>query len=88
MHPAPRDCMQDVRWPLLKRLLLEDGWVWRDNTLFAPHETMWFTTSSETPNYAEFRDRMTETLEHVDQADLHEDLVSLVSALDTVLRGN
>jgi hypothetical protein len=80
--------MQDVRWPLLKRLLLDDGWQWRDNTLYAPHATMWFTTSSSMPNYAEFRDRMTETLENVDQSDLHADLVSLVSALDTVLRGN
>ena len=80
--------MHDVRWPLLKRLLVDDGWVWRENTLYAPHDTMWFTTSSETPDYAEFRDRMSETLEHVDQTDLHADLVSLVSALDTVLRGN
>ena len=80
--------MQDVRWPLLKRLLVDDGWVWRENTLYAPHETMWFTTSSDSPDYAEFRDRMTETLERVVQSDLHDDLVSLVSALDTVLRGN
>jgi hypothetical protein len=80
--------MQDVRWPLLKRLLVEDGWVWREDTLYAPHETMWFTTSAESPNYAEFRDRMTETLQRVDQVELHDDLVSLVSALDVVLRGN
>jgi hypothetical protein len=80
--------MQDARWPLLKRLLIDDGWVWRENTLLAPHQTMWFTTNSETPDYAEFRDRMTETLEQVDRGDLHADLVSLVSALDTVLRGN
>jgi hypothetical protein len=80
--------MQDIRWPLLKRLLIEDGWRWRDNTLLAPRETMWFTTNSETPDYAEFRDRMTETLEQVDRSDLHADLVSLVAALDTVLRGN
>ena len=80
--------MQDVRWPLLRRLLVADGWEWRDNTLFAPRATMWFTTNSESPNYAEFRDRMSETLEEVDQGDLHADLVSLVSALDTVLRGN
>jgi hypothetical protein len=80
--------MQDVRWPLLKRLLVEDGWVWREDTLYAPHETMWFTTSSQSPNYAEFRDRMSETLQKVDQVELHDDLVSLVSALDVVLRGN
>jgi hypothetical protein len=88
MRPANHDAMQDVRWPLLKRLLVEDGWVWRDDTLYAPHETMWFTTSSQSPNYAEFRDRMTETLQKVDQVELHDDLVSLVSALDVVLRGN
>ena len=28
--------MQDVRWPLLKRLLVEDGWTWRNETLYAP----------------------------------------------------
>ena len=88
MRPATHDALQDVRWPLLKRLLVEDGWVWRDDTLYAPHETMWFTTSSQSPNYAEFRDRMTETLQKVDQVELHDDLVSLVSALDVVLRGN
>jgi hypothetical protein len=80
--------MQDARWPLLKRLLIDDGWVWRGETLLAPHETMWFTTSAESPDYAEFRDRVSETLADVDQGDLHADLVSLVSALDTVLRGN
>jgi hypothetical protein len=80
--------MQDVRWPLLKRLLIEDGWLWREDTLYAPHQTMWFKTSTETPNYAEFRDKMSETLEKVDQEELHLDLVSLVSALDCVLRGN
>ena len=80
--------MQDVRWHLLKRLLVDDGWVWQDDTLYAPHATMWFKTSSESANYAEFRDRMSETLEQVDQAELHRDLVSLVAALDVVLRGN
>ena len=33
---------------------IDDGWEWRDDTLYAPHETMWFTTSAETPNYADF----------------------------------
>jgi len=80
--------MQDVRWPLLKRLLIDDGWTWREDTLYAPNQTMWFKTSTETPNYAEFRDKMSETLERVDQVELHQDLVSLVSALDCVLRGN
>jgi hypothetical protein len=63
---------------------VDDGWTWLEDTLYAPRATTWFTTSVETPDYAEFRDRMTETLDDVDKGDL----VSLVSALDTVLRGN
>lgn len=85
--------MQDARWSLLKQRLLEAGWVWREDTLYAPHETMWFQTSSENPDYATFRDRMTLARDatadnmdvDVDQAALHEDLVSLVAALDDVL---
>jgi len=80
--------MQDVRWPLLRGLLIEDGWVWRGNTLCAPHDTMWFTTRAGEPNQAEFRDRLSESCDEVDRRDLHADLVSLVAALDTVLRGN
>jgi len=85
--------MQDARWSQLKQHLIDRGWTWRDETLYAPHETMWFTQSSEHPNMASFRDRMTMAAEatsayvdaSVDQASLHEDLVSLVAALDEVL---
>lgn len=85
--------MQDPRWSQLKQRLLECGWVWREDTLYAPHETMWFTTSSENPNFAQFRDRMTLARDatsgnidiDIDQAALHADLVSLVRALDDVL---
>ena len=84
--------MQDPRWADLKQRLLDSGWQWREDTLFAPHETMWFQTSSDKPNFAQFRDRMTLARDAtsgktnvVDQADLHADLVSLVSALDDVL---
>ncbi|HVK88728.1 MAG TPA: hypothetical protein VM513_31630 [Kofleriaceae bacterium] len=56
---------------------------------------MWFTVSSDQPNFAQFRDRMTEAAnatggDHsdVDQVALHADLVSLVAALDAVLDGN
>lgn len=77
--------MHDVRWPLLRRLLVEDGWSWREETLYAPRETLWFTTCDDAP---ELRDRLSEAPEAVDQADLQADLFSLVSALDTVLRGN
>lgn len=85
--------MQDARWSRLKQHLLDRGWTWRDETLYAPHETMWFQTSTADPDYALFRDRMSIAAEttsayveqSVDQAELHADLVSLVEALDDVL---
>jgi hypothetical protein len=85
--------MQDAQWAQLKRSLLERGWTWRDDSLYAPHETMWFSTSTAHPNFAQFRDRMTMAVESTaefvtkspDQAELHEDLVSLVGALDELL---
>lgn len=88
--------MMDARWPTLKQVLIDSGWVWRDDTLYAPHETMWFTISSERPNMATFRDRMTQICEaaadkvdvDIDHAALHADLVSLVAALDAILDGN
>jgi hypothetical protein len=86
--------MHDARWPQLKAILLADGWTWRDDTLYAPRETMWFTTNSESPNYAQFRDRMTQMCDvagssaDVDHQAFHADLVSLVAALDAVLDGN
>ncbi len=85
--------MLDARWTELKERLIDNGWVWRDDTLYAPHETMWFQTSSDNPDFAQFRDRMTIARDatsgnidlDLDQAALHEDLVSLVAALDDVL---
>ena len=85
--------MQDARWSELKTVLVDNGWVWRDDTLYAPHETMWFQTCSENPDFAQFRDRMTVARDvtssnidiDIDQAALHADLVSLVRALDAVL---
>lgn len=88
--------MMDARWTQLRQILVDAGWVWRDNTLYAPNETMWFTTSTDHPNFARFRDRMTEAADatsgnidlDIDQAALHADLVSLVAALDAILDGN
>jgi hypothetical protein len=84
--------MQDPRWSQLKHNLLERGWTWRDDTLYAPHETMWFKTCVEHPNFVNFRDRMSLAAEatevqpeSVDQIHLHDDLVSLVDALDEML---
>jgi hypothetical protein len=85
--------MQDARWSQLKQSLLDRGWTWRDEALYAPHHTMWFTTSRAHPDLALFRERMTLAAEatsvyverSLDQAQLHEDLVSLVAALDDLL---
>ncbi|MBL9013003.1 MAG: hypothetical protein JNL83_02435 [Myxococcales bacterium] len=88
--------MQDSRWLTLKDILVEDGWVWRDDTLVSPNETMWFTTSSDEPDHAQFRNAMSEAVAaaasdasqpdaSVDQKALHRDLVSLVAALDAIL---
>ena len=64
----------------------------RDEALYAPHETLWFTDAAH-PNLVAFRDQVSLGAErigayvqtHVDQASVHEDLVSLVKALDDVL---
>jgi hypothetical protein len=93
MWRAVDSSMQDPRWLQLKQRLLDSGWVWREDTLYAPHETMWFQTSSDNPDFAQFRDRMSlardatagNTDIDIDQAALHADLVSLVRALDDVL---
>ena len=92
MSRAVATPMQDPRWSQLKARLLDSGWVWREDTLYAPHETMWFQTSSENPGVAQFRDRMTIARDatsdaqiEVDQVALQADLVSLVRALDDVL---
>lgn len=85
--------MQDARWSQLKQTLLERGWTSRDESFYAPHETMWFTTSTVQSSLAVFRDRMTLAAEATaayvdkspDQAELHEDLVSLVGALGDLL---
>lgn len=85
--------MQDPRWTHLKERLMASGWQFREETLYAPHETMWFQTSSDNPDFAQFRDRMSiardatsaNTEIDIDQAALHDDLASLVRALDDVL---
>ena len=89
----PMQPMQDERWSQLRQALLERGWTAREDALHAPHETMSFASTNATPDLALFRDRMSRAAEataeyvlhSVEQADLHDDLVSLVGALDDVL---
>ena len=86
LHPSSG--MQDVRWPLLERILVHDGWVWQEDTLYAPHATLWFTIRRGGTDHAEFGDAFTDAPADVDKVHLHADLTSLVAALDQVLRGN
>ncbi len=84
--------MEDPQWSLLRQCLLDRGWMVRDEALYAPHETLWFTDAAH-PNLVAFRDQVSIGAErirayvqtHMDQASVHEDLVSLVRALDDVL---
>jgi hypothetical protein len=85
--------MQDARWLDLKDRLLDRGWTSHDDAMHAPHDTLSFSSESDDANLMSFREHMTLAAEasaayvdvDVDHAALHEDLVSLVEALDEVL---
>ena len=85
--------MQDARWLHLKDRLLDRGWTSRDDAMHAPHDTMWFSSKTDDANLTSFRDHMTQAAAasaayvgvDPDHAALHDDLVSLVEALDEVL---
>ncbi len=83
-------------WARLRQILVGAGWEWREDALYSPHDTMWFSPSSN-PNHASFRDAMSEAMQAAEtdaisgdgfQVALHADLVSLVGALDALLDGN
>lgn len=88
----------DGNWPRLREILVGAGWAWRENALYSPNETMWFSPNRDDPDHASFRDKMSEALAAAEsdaavsaepfQVALHEDLVSLVAALDALLDGN
>jgi hypothetical protein len=86
--------MQDARWLHLKDCLLDRGWTSRDDALCAPHATMWFSRTSDDASLTKFRDHIRSAADasaryvgvDVDHAALHDDLVSLVNALDEVFQ--
>lgn len=86
--------MQDARWLRLKDCLMDRGWTTRDDALCAPHATMWFSRTSDDANLSAFRDQIRSAAEasaqyielDVQHAELHDDLVSLVDALDEVFQ--
>lgn len=81
-------------WSRLRQILVEAGWSWHDEALYSPNETMWFSPNDDNPDHASFRDAMSEAMVAARgdavggdgfQVALHEDLVSLVAALDALL---
>ena len=86
--------MHDARWLRLKDCLLDRGWTTRDDVMYAPHATMWFSRTSDDANLSSFRDKICKAAEasaayvdvDVEHAELHDDLVSLVAALDEVFQ--
>ena len=85
--------MSDPQWSQLKKCLLDRGWTARDDILYAPHRTLWFTMNAENPNLVAFRDQVSLASERVgaytdasvDKSNVREDLVSLVQALDAMI---
>jgi hypothetical protein len=86
--------MQDARWLRLRDCLQDRGWTTREGALYAPHATMWFSRTSDDASLSRFRDQIRNAAEasaqYVDldgeHAALHDDLVSLVDALDEVFQ--
>ena len=88
--------MHDARWLRLKDCLLDRGWTTRDDVLYAPHATMWFSrTAADSDDYlSAFRDQIRSAADasaayvelHTEHAELHDDLVSLADALDEVFQ--
>lgn len=80
----------------LKDCLLDRGWTSRDDVLYAPHATMWFSRTSEDSDayLSAFRDHIRSAAEasaeyvalHTEHAELHDALVSLADALDEVFQ--
>ncbi|MGE0402176.1 MAG: hypothetical protein AB7T06_36075 [Kofleriaceae bacterium] len=87
----------ESNWPRLRQILVGAGWEWREDALYSPNETIWFQPNCDNPDHASFRDKMSEAMQAAQtdavagdhfQVALHEDLVSLVAALDALLDGD
>jgi hypothetical protein len=83
--------MDTPQWSLLRQCLLERGWTARDDSLFAPHETLWFIDADQA-DLVSFRASIGLATEsaaarptRVDRGAVNEDLISLVQALDAAL---
>ena len=83
--------MDAPQWSLLRQCLLDRGWTSRDDSLYAPHETLWFIDADQA-DLVSFRASIGLAAASdgahtgpVDRDNVHQDLVSLVQALDAAL---
>jgi hypothetical protein len=83
--------MDAPQWSMLRQCLLDRGWTARNDSLYAPRETLWFIDADQA-DLVSFRASMGLAAQsdaahaaHVDRGAVHEDLISLVQALDAAL---
>jgi hypothetical protein len=80
--------MDAPQWSMLRQCLLDRGWTARNDSLYAPRETLWFIDADQA-DLVSFRASMGLAAQsdtaHMDHGDINEDLISLVQALDAAL---
>jgi hypothetical protein len=80
--------MDAPQWSLLRQCLLDRGWTARNDSLYAPHQTLWFIDADQA-DLVSFRANATLGPESDgppgDRGDVNADLISLVQALDAAL---
>jgi hypothetical protein len=82
--------MDAPQWTLLRQCLLGRGWTARDDSLYAPHQTLWFIDADQA-DLVSFRASVSLAAErdgapaHTGHSDVQDDLLTLVQALDDAL---
>ena len=82
--------MDAPQWSMLRQCLLDRGWTARDDSLYAPHQTLWFIDADQA-DLVSFRASVSLAAEsdgrpaHADRSNVQDDLLTLVQALDAAL---
>ena len=82
--------MDAPQWSMLRQCLLDRGWTARDDSLYAPHQTLWFLDADQA-DLVSFRASVSLAAEsdgppaHADRSNVQDDLLTLVQALDAAL---
>ena len=82
--------LSDVQKQTLFSLLEKSGWNWRDDSIYAPNETMWLDRESPwSGDLADFYDRMCGRRDRIANnagrdIDPTADTASLIAALETM----